>query len=48
LLLLDNLVVTPHLAAVTADTFEPTVRRIFENIRRAAVGEALPIQDIVV
>ncbi len=31
---LDNAVVTPHLAAVTADTFEPTVRRMFDNIAR--------------
>jgi phosphoglycerate dehydrogenase-like enzyme len=48
LLALDNLVVTPHLAAVTADTFEPTVRRMFENIRRAAAGEPLPELDVVV
>jgi phosphoglycerate dehydrogenase-like enzyme len=48
LLTLDNLVVTPHLAAVTADTFEPTVRRMFENIRRVSSGEALPPLDVVV
>jgi phosphoglycerate dehydrogenase-like enzyme len=48
LLTLDNLVVTPHLASVTADTFEPTVRRMFENIRRVASGEALPEADVVV
>ncbi len=48
LLSLDNLVVTPHLAAVTTDTFEPTVRRMFENIRRVSVGEPLPERDVVV
>ncbi len=48
LLTLDNLVVTSHLAAVTTDTFEPTVRRMFENFRRTAEGEALPEADIVV
>ncbi len=47
LLALDNLVVTPHLAAVTADTFEPTVRRMFENIRLFAAGEPLPPADLV-
>jgi phosphoglycerate dehydrogenase-like enzyme len=48
LLTLDNLVITPHLAAVTADTFEPTVRRMFENIRRIAMGEMLPERDVVI
>lgn len=48
LLRLDNLVVTPHLAAVTVDTFEPTVRRMFENIARAARGEPVAALDVVV
>lgn len=48
LLSLDNLVVTPHLAAVTADTFEPTVRRMFGNIARVARGEPIPDLDIVI
>ena len=48
LLELDNIVLTPHLAAATADTFEPTVRRMFENIARVARGEALPPKDQVV
>ena len=48
LLRLDNLVVTPHLAAVTVDTFEPTVRRMFGNIAHAARGEPVPELDIVV
>jgi phosphoglycerate dehydrogenase-like enzyme len=47
LLTLDNVVVTPHLAAVTADTFEPTVRRMFANIAGVARGEALPELDRV-
>jgi phosphoglycerate dehydrogenase-like enzyme len=40
---LDNVVVTPHLAAVTADTFEPTVRRMFDNCARVARGE--PVRE---
>jgi D-3-phosphoglycerate dehydrogenase len=48
LLSIDNLVVTPHLAAVTADTFEPTVRRMFDNIDRVARGEPVPERDLVV
>ena len=45
---LDNIVLTPHLAAVTADTFEPTVRRMFDNIARVARGEPVPERDAVV
>ena len=48
LLKIDTLVVTPHLAAVTADTFEPTVRRMFANIAAVARGEAVPAGDFVV
>ena len=44
---LENIVLTPHLAAVTADTFEPTIRRMFENIARVARGEAVPERDLV-
>ena len=29
---IDNLTLTPHLGAMAADTFEPTVGRMFENI----------------
>ncbi|MEM9520968.1 MAG: 2-hydroxyacid dehydrogenase [Actinomycetota bacterium] len=43
-----NLTLTPHLAAMAADNFGPTVTRMFENIRRAAHGEPLPAADIVV
>ena len=48
LLQLDNIMVTPHLAAVTADTFEPTVRRMFDNMARVARGEPVPAKDLVV
>jgi phosphoglycerate dehydrogenase-like enzyme len=48
LLTLDNIVVTPHLAAATADTFEPTVRRMFDNMVRVIRGEPVPERDIVV
>ncbi len=47
LLSLDNIVVTPHLAAVTADTFEPTVRRMFRNIALVAEGGDVPELDRV-
>ncbi len=45
---LDTLTLTPHLAASTADTFEPTVRRMFANMERVAKGEPLPELDRVV
>jgi D-3-phosphoglycerate dehydrogenase len=48
LLALDNLMVTPHLAAIAADNFEPTVRQMFANIERIARGEDLPVKDAVV
>jgi D-3-phosphoglycerate dehydrogenase len=48
LLALDNLMVTPHLAAIAADNFEPTVRQMFGNIQRIARGEDLPAKDAVV
>jgi D-3-phosphoglycerate dehydrogenase len=48
LLAIDTLTVTPHLAAVTADTFEPTVRRMFDTIARVARGEQVPERDAVV
>jgi phosphoglycerate dehydrogenase-like enzyme len=48
LLKLDNIVVTPHLAASTADTFEPTVRRMFNNMVHVVRGEPVPPLDLVV
>ncbi len=44
----DNLTLTPHLAAMAADNFAPTVIRMFENIRRVSVGEPIPESDVVV
>jgi D-3-phosphoglycerate dehydrogenase len=48
LLTLDNIVVTPHLAASTADTFEPTVRRMYRNMELVARGEPVSELDSVV
>jgi len=45
---LDNLVVTPHLAAIAADNFEPTVRQMFGNIARVSRGEPVAAADSVV
>jgi hypothetical protein len=33
---------------MAADNFEPSVRRIFENIRRLSVGEPIVAGDVVV
>ncbi len=48
LLSLDNLVVTPHLAAMAADNFAPTVSRMFANIAHVSRGEPVPTKDLVV
>jgi phosphoglycerate dehydrogenase-like enzyme len=40
LLRLDNVVVTPHIAAGTADAFRAKMRAVFANLRRVAAGEA--------
>lgn len=47
LLTLDNLVVTPHLAAIAADNFEKTVLQMFGNIARVSRGEPVPERDRV-
>lgn len=44
---LDNLVITPHIAAMTADSFAPTVKRMFANIEAVSRGEPLPPGDVV-
>jgi phosphoglycerate dehydrogenase-like enzyme len=44
----DNLIITPHLAAIVADNFETTVRRMFDNIARVSRGEPVPELDSVV
>ena len=48
LLTLDNLVVTPHLAAMASDTFAPTVSRMFANMAHVSRGEPVPEKDFVV
>jgi phosphoglycerate dehydrogenase-like enzyme len=45
---LDNIILTPHLAAVTVDTFAPTVTRMFANFVRVARGEPVASGDLVV
>jgi D-3-phosphoglycerate dehydrogenase len=44
---LDNLVLTPHLAAIAADNFAPTVERMFANIAAVSRGEPVPARDLV-
>ncbi len=48
LLRLDNLVATPHLAALAADHFAPTVLRMYANFERTSRGEAIPADELVV
>ena len=48
LLHIDNLTLTPHLGAMAADTFAPTVKRMFANIVRVSRGEPVPALDAVV
>lgn len=48
LLALDNVVVTPHIAAGTVDNFEKTVLHMYRNIEHAAKGTPIPEQDLVV
>ena len=48
LLTLDNIVVTPHLAAMAADNFAPTVKRMFANMVHVSRGEPIPPLDVVV
>ncbi|QDL93538.1 3-phosphoglycerate dehydrogenase [Paroceanicella profunda] len=45
---LDRVIVTPHLGAVSAESFEPTLRRIFVNLAAIARGAAPPEHDVVV
>ena len=48
LLTLDNLVVSPHLAALAADTFAPGVKRMMANVERVERGEPMPAFETVV
>ena len=43
-----GLVLTPHIAAMAAETFEPTVRQMFGNILRVSRGEPIPTADRVI
>jgi len=45
---IDNLTLTPHLAAMAADNFAPTVMRMFDNIARISRGEPVAETDSVV
>lgn len=45
---LDNLVLSPHIAAIAADNLAPTVKRMLDNIARLDRGEPLPPGDLVV
>ncbi len=47
LLRMDNVVVTPHIAAMAADNFEKTIGQMFGNIARFARGEGVPDSDLV-
>ncbi|MGH2353916.1 MAG: 2-hydroxyacid dehydrogenase [Chloroflexota bacterium] len=40
LLAMDNVVVTPHIAAGTRDAFRTKMRAVFANLQRVAAGEA--------
>jgi phosphoglycerate dehydrogenase-like enzyme len=48
LLALDNMVVTPHIAAGASDNFARTIGQMFRNIVCVAQGEAVPASDLVV
>lgn len=42
-----GLILTPHIAAHAAETFEPTIRQMFGNILRVSRGEAVAPADLV-
>jgi phosphoglycerate dehydrogenase-like enzyme len=48
LLALDNMVVTPHIAAGATDNFPNTIGQMFRNIACVARGEPVPASDLVV
>ncbi|WP_434055984.1 MAG: 2-hydroxyacid dehydrogenase [Roseibium sp.] len=48
LLGLETAVNTPHIAAVSADTFEPTVTRMIRNLRALDEGREPPDLDVLV
>ena len=44
----EGLLLTSHIAAMSADTFDSTVLHMFGNIARVARGEPIPERDLVV
>lgn len=48
LLQLANLVVSPHLAGITADNLAPTISRILANFVRTESGEPIPAHEQVI
>ncbi|MCQ4159348.1 2-hydroxyacid dehydrogenase [Roseomonas sp. GC11] len=47
LLRFDNVVATPHIAAMAADNFDKTILQLFGNIERFAKGEGVAENDFV-
>jgi len=47
LLALDNVVATPHIAAMAADNFEKTINQMFGNIACFVSGKGVPPSDFV-
>ena len=45
---LDTAINTPHIAAVSADAFAPTVMRMIDNLSAVLKGQAPPGKDVVV
>lgn len=45
---LDRVVLTPHIAAISADGFVPTMQRMFANLKAVAEGANPPALDILV
>jgi D-3-phosphoglycerate dehydrogenase len=45
---IDNLVITPHLAAIAVDVFDTSVKHMLRNIIHVSRGEPVPEHDLVV
>lgn len=48
LLGLENVILTPHLAAISADGFAPSLQRMMDNLKAVAVGQSPRQGDILV
>ncbi len=44
---IDTLILTPHIAASSAETFDSAVRHMFTNIQHVSRGDPLPARDAV-